>query len=161
MPGRRGKKETPQVVRRRFFLLPAAFVFLFDQLTKILAKNFLITGTSRPVLPPAFQLTLIQNQGIAFGLFQDGEKILLLLISSSICVLFALGFFSASERLRVQWGIGLILGGALGNWLDRIRLGAVTDFLDFRIWSVFNFADTAISVGVGLFVLDMLKKNAP
>ena len=159
MPVRRGEKETPQVVRRKFFLLPAAFVFLFDQFTKTLAKHFLISGTSRSVLAPVFQLTLVNNQGIAFGLFQNGEKILLLLISASICVLFALGFFSSSERLRVQWGIGLILGGALGNWLDRVRLGAVVDFLDFRLWPVFNFADTAITIGVGLFVLDMFKKN--
>ena len=160
MPVRRGEKETPQVVRRKFFLLPATFVFLFDQVTKILAKSFLIPGMSRPVLAPVFQLTLVDNRGIAFGLFPNGEKILLLLISASICVLLALGFFSSSERLRVQWGIGLILGGALGNWLDRIRLGAVIDFLDFRIWPVFNFADTAITIGVGLFVLDMLRKNA-
>ena len=126
----------------------------------MLAKNFLVPGVSRAILPQIFHLTLVENQGIAFGFFQGGEKILLAVISISICILIAVGFCFPTERMRVQWGIGLILGGALGNWVDRVRLGAVVDFLDFRIWPVFNFADTAISVGVGLFLLDLMKKNA-
>ena len=112
------------------------------------------------VLPRIFHLTLVENQGIAFGFFQGGEKILLVMITLSILVLTGVGICSRPERLKTQWGIGLILGGALGNWVDRIRFGAVVDFLDFRIWPVFNLADTAISVGVGLFLLDLFRKNA-
>lgn len=126
-----------------------------DQLTKTLAQNFLEPGASRPVLPSIFHLTLVENQGIAFGLFQGGEKILFLIITLSIGVLFLLGLFS-NVPLRNQSALGLILGGALGNWIDRIRVGAVIDFLDFRIWPVFNLADTAITIGVGILLLDLV-----
>ena len=127
---------------------------LLDQFTKALAQNLLTSGLAQPVLPPVFFLTLVENRGIAFGLFQNGEKILLLVITFSIAVLAVLGFRDRSGRFRVQGGIGLILGGAVGNVIDRLRVGAVIDFLDFRIWPVFNFADTAITIGVGLFLLE-------
>ena len=131
---------------------------LADQLTKVLAQTFLTPGVSLPVIGQLFHLTLVQNQGIAFGLFQGAEKVLLVIITLSIGVLVFFGFRSHRERWMTQGGIGLILGGALGNWIDRIRVGAVIDFLDFRIWPVFNLADTAITVGVGLFLLELLKK---
>lgn len=134
---------------------------LFDQLTKILAETFLTPGLSRPVLPNLFHLTLVENRGIAFGLFQGAEEILFLVITFSILVLWVVGFRSEAARRRTQWGIGLILGGAVGNWIDRIRGGAVIDFLDFRIWPVFNLADTAITVGVGLFLLDFFFPGKP
>lgn len=130
---------------------------LFDQFTKALAQNLLSPGLAQPVLPPLFFLTLVENRGIAFGLFQNGEKILLLVITLSIAVLAVLGLRDRSGRFRVQGGIGLILGGAAGNLIDRLRVGAVIDFLDFRIWPVFNFADTAITIGVGLFLLESFR----
>ena len=133
----------------------AGAVLFFDQLTKTLARNFLDPGTSRPVFPPVFHLTLVENQGIAFGLFQRGDSILFIVITLSIGALFYLGIFS-NPPLRNQSALGLILGGALGNWVDRIRVGAVIDFLDFRIWPVFNFADTAITIGVGILLLDLV-----
>ena len=77
----------------------------------------------------------------------------------SIIILIFFGLRTAPRHWTNPWGIGLILGGALGNWVDRIRVGAVIDFLDFQIWPVFNFADTAITIGVGLFFLEMLKKQ--
>ncbi len=128
-----------------------------DQLTKALAQNFLATGASLPVFGKFFHLTLVHNQGIAFGLFQGAEKILLVVIPLSIGLLVVFGLRSHPHRWMTQGGIGCILGGAVGNWIDRIRVGAVIDFLDFRIWPVFNFADTAITVGVGLFLLELLR----
>lgn len=162
MPGRRGEEKTP-VLTRRIFLPLAAFAVLLDQLTKALAETFLTPGLSQPVLPNLFHLTLVENRGIAFGLFQGAEKILFLIITVSVLVLVVVGFRSEAARPRNQWGIGLILGGAVGNWIDRIRVGAVIDFLDFRIWPVFNLADTAITVGVGLFLLDFFfaRKTIP
>ena len=153
---RRGEEKT-QRLGRGFFLLLAGLVFLLDQLTKALALSSLIPGTSRPVLPSVFHLTLVENQGIAFGLFQGFDTLLFWAIAASIGILIFLGFRSDSAERTNAWGIGFILGGALGNWVDRIRVGAVIDFLDFRIWPVFNFADTAITVGVGLFRLKLLK----
>lgn len=135
----------------------AGFVLLLDQLAKALAQNLLVPGLTHPVLPPVLFLTLVENRGIAFGLFQDGEKLLLSVIVLSVVVLTALGFRDRSGRFRVQSGIGLILGGAVGNLIDRLRVGAVIDFLDFRIWPVFNLADTAITIGVALFLLESFK----
>jgi len=153
---RRGEEKT-QRLGRGFFLLLAGLVFLLDQFTKALALHFLIPGASQPVLPSVFHLTLVKNQGIAFGLFQGFDSLLLWAIAASIGILTFLGFRTDPARRTNTWGIGFILGGALGNWVDRIRVGAVIDFLDFRIWPVFNFADTAITVGVGLFLLELLK----
>ncbi len=158
MPVRTGEEETAGL-SRKFFLLLAGLVLLLDQFSKALALKYLVPGTSRPVLSPLFHLTLVENQGIAFGLFQGFDKLLFVTVTVSIGVLVYLGFRSDARRWVNQWGIGLILGGAVGNWLDRARVGAVIDFLDFRIWPVFNFADTAITLGVGLFLLDILKRQ--
>lgn len=155
MSGRRGEEETPSLARGVFLLL-AGFVVLLDQLTKTLAQSHLIHGSSLPLVPRFFHLTLVENQGIAFGFFQGGDKLLLVVITLSIAALILFGFRTPPLQLKTQWGIGLILGGALGNWIDRIRFGAVVDFLDFRIWPVFNLADTAITIGVGIFLIDLL-----
>ena len=157
MPVRRGKEKTASLSRGTFLFL-AGLVVLADQFTKVLAQTFLISGASLPILGNFFHLTLVQNEGIAFGLFQGAEKTLLVIIPLSIVGLVFFGLRSHPGRWMTQGGIGLILGGAVGNWIDRIRVGAVIDFLDFRIWPVFNFADTAITVGVGLFLLELLKK---
>lgn len=157
MPVRRGKEKTSNVSRGTFLFL-AGLVVLADQLTKVLAQTFLPSGASLPVVDHFFHLTLVQNQGIAFGLFQGAERVLFIVISLSIGVLVFFGLSSPPEQRRTQSGVGLILGGAVGNWIDRIRVGAVIDFLDFRIWPVFNFADAAITVGVGLFLIEWFRR---
>lgn len=153
---RRGEEETP-FVSRAFFFLTAGFVLALDQITKFLAENFLIHGRSVPILPHVFHLTLVENKGIAFGLFQGMEGLLFVVITASIIILAILGWRSQSMQTADRWAFSLILGGALGNWIDRIRVGAVIDFLDFRIWPVFNLADNAITIGVCLFFLTLLK----
>lgn len=158
MPIRRGEKKTP-IVNRGFFSLVALSILLFDQLTKFWALHFLKPAVSVPIIPNFFHLTLVRNEGIAFGLFGGIEKILLVVITLSIVLLIFFGLGADPRRWSNQWGIGLILGGALGNWVDRVHAGAVIDFLDFRIWPIFNFADTAITIGVGLFFLEMFKQR--
>lgn len=155
----RAREENTQIVSRRLFLLFAGVVLLLDQLTKLWAQSALASARSLPVLPQVFHLTLVENRGIAFGFFQGSEKLLFIAITLSIAALTAVGLSSRPFRFKTQMGIGLILGGALGNWVDRIRFGAVIDFLDFRVWPVFNLADTAITAGVGLFLLDFLRKR--
>ncbi len=126
-------------------------LILFDQLTKFLILGFLSGAESAPVLPGIFHLSLVHNAGIAFGLFQNNPYLLTIIIS--LCVL-VLIFYSGRIRqkgLLEQIAYGLILGGAIGNLIDRFRFGWVVDFLDFRIWPVFNVADSAITVGVILF----------
>lgn len=156
----RGRKEkTPVIVNRSLFLFLAGFVLLLDQLTKAWILSHLSVGQSEPLLPNIFHLTLVENRGIAFGLFYNFDQILFPAITLSIIVLVVMGFRSHAFLLRIQWAIGLILGGAVGNWIDRMRFGAVIDFLDFRFWPVFNVADTAITIGVGLFLIDLFKKS--
>jgi len=105
----------------------------------------------------------VHNRGIAFGLFGGYDQLLLITITASIAVLAVIGhrlwqkregaFFSLNRS-----AIALIFAGATGNWLDRLRHGAVIDFLDFRVWPVFNIADIAISVGVGLYLIHFFKQ---
>lgn len=99
------------------------------------------------------------NQGIAFGLFRGYGSLLFLIISLSILALILLSPFFAKGGCLYGSSFALILGGALGNWIDRFRFHAVVDFLDFRVWPVFNLADSAITVGVCLYLYSLLREK--
>ncbi len=133
-----------------------------DQCTKYLAILFLSNVATVPVIAPFFHLTLVYNTGVAFGLF-EGRGIW---VTAGTLVLLAFlfrGFLRDSrEPSAPRWPLvcmGLILGGAVGNLIDRIRLGAVIDFLDFRVWPVFNLADSCITVGAAAMAFYLLRKR--
>lgn len=115
------------------------------------------------MIPGVFHLTLVENTGVAFGLFR-GQGFAVTL--ATLAVLVGLGG-SILRGVRptappCRWmvlGLGLVLGGALGNLADRARLGAVVDFFDFRVWPVFNVADSCITVGAVLVALQLLRKR--
>lgn len=145
----------------------AIVVIVLDQLT----KAWIISGLSLqevgriPVLPPILNFSWVENTGVSFGLFGGGEARWGLTIFS-IVVSAGLGWWAmkADRRLLVT-AIGLVMGGALGNVIDRVRFGYVVDFIDFSgtgvfPW-VFNVADSAITVGVVLLILDSLKSDRP
>lgn len=134
----------------------ALLVVLLDQLSKYLVKGNLPLGDSLAVIPGIFHVTHVENPGAAFGLFRDQR--LLLIIISLLAIAFILLFhrLSRSESIWVPLGLGLTLGGAIGNLIDRIVYGKVTDFIDFRIWPVFNVADTSVVIGVALFAYCLL-----
>jgi len=115
-------------------------------------------GGSIPLIKGVFHLTLLRNKGMAFGLFPEQANILLILSFFAVPALLTLLIvFSRRIKTRlVKFGLALILGGTIGNLIDRLRYGEITDFLDFRIWPVFNLADTAITVGAILLVLKVL-----
>ncbi len=144
---------------KRLFVT-AIFILVLDQVTKGLALQFLNRDTGIPILAHVFHLTLVQNQGIAFGIFDTHAHFLLGAITASVLILVIYPFFSPPEKLRDQVAYGFILGGAAGNLVDRVRLGFVVDFLDFRIWPVFNVADTFITIGVSLLILSTFKKSS-
>lgn len=127
-----------------------------DQVSKQFILVRLPLGDSIPLLPGLFHLTAVRNTGIAFGLFRDNPHLLTLLIG--VCVLLLLVFSRrmTQESFLERLAYGLILGGAVGNLIDRIRFGWVIDFLDFRIWPVFNLADSGITIGVVLFAWKIL-----
>ncbi|NJC39973.1 signal peptidase II [Brevundimonas alba] len=141
----------------------ALLIVVVDQLIKAWVLNGLglqYEGQSHPVMDPVFNITLVHNEGVSFGLFGDGSARWMLSVFS-IAVAGVLGWWAlkADRRLLVT-AVGLIMGGAIGNVIDRIRFGWVVDFLDFSgtgffPW-VFNIADSAITIGVILLILDSL-----
>lgn len=129
---------------------------LLDQL----AKHFALIGLSDasvPLIPNFLYLTLVRNTGIAFGFLNDRGALLFSVITASLFLLFFLANRSHRASSAERWAMALILGGAVGNWIDRVRFGAVVDFIDFRVWPVFNIADSAITVGVCIYILCLLR----
>ena len=132
-------------------------VLVVDQVTKHLVRDSLAFGEENPVFP-ALKLVRVRNDGIAFGAFGGGRTIVVVLVVAALVGLVA--FFVTHQRTRLVWlPTGLLLGGALGNIVDRVRDGAVTDFLKLPHWPAFNVADTAITVGVValFYVLDVAR----
>lgn len=143
---------------KRYFLI-ASSVLLLDQFVKSVIQQKMQEGLSIPVLPGIFHITYILNPGAAFGLFEEQQWLFIL-----VAVLLVIGVAVLFRQLLQQppvmrLGAALLLGGALGNLIDRIRLGKVVDFLDFRIWPIFNVADIAICIGVGFILLAMFKEQ--
>jgi len=141
------------------FLGVAALVLLVDQVSKYLVLGNLSVGEMwNPVLvlSPFVTLTPVTNTGAAFGLFQEHGTlfaIVAILVVGGILIFYR--YLPPSEVL-LKVSLGLQLGGALGNLLDRVRLGSVVDFIDFKIWPVFNLADAAIVAGVAILAFYLL-----
>ena len=138
----------------------ALAVIVFDQLTKVwMLDGFQLREVGRVlVADPLFNLTYVENTGVSFGLFGGGSaRWVLSLFSVVVAAGLAWWATQANRRLLIT-AIGFVIGGALGNAIDRIRFGYVVDFLDFSgtgifPW-VFNIADSAITIGVVLLILD-------
>lgn len=138
------------------FVLPLAVVIL-DQFSKYIVVENMALGESIPIIEEVFHLTYILNPGAAFGMFAHNR---LFFIAIAVIVI-GIIIWARREILASPWevkaGCGLFLGGAIGNLIDRARQGLVIDFFDFRIWPVFNIADIAICIGVGLIIWNLLK----
>lgn len=137
----------------RPFLI-AGFVVILDQITKAKALASLKFGESRPIIDKFFHLTLVQNTGAAFGLFKNQAAFFILI---SVIAIIVIILFFLSKKMDVYLPLALILGGAIGNLIDRLRFGHVIDFLDFRIWPVFNLADACISVGAFFLFMSIIR----
>ncbi len=143
----------------------AFIVILFDQLSKIVVMQMLNYGDSRTITG-FFNLVLAYNKGAAFSFLADqgGWQRWFFTGIAALAVIFIVYLLrrNASQRLFCT-GLALILGGAIGNLIDRVLYGHVIDFLDFHVsgwhWPAFNVADTAIVVGAALFILDELRRK--
>jgi len=126
-------------------------IFSLDQLTKILITKNLFLYQSVPVIKNIFHITLVRNTGAAFGMFKN-QLYLFIFTSIGAIVLILLDLKERRGKKLDIYSLSLafILAGASGNLVDRIRFGCVIDFLDFRIWPVFNIADSAITIGAVL-----------
>lgn len=136
-------------------LLTAAAVAVLDQFVKWFVQGHMELGESIPVIPGIFHLTYIINPGAAFGILAYQHFFFLALVA---VLYLAYGYVWYRGKIPAKpfyfpCGIGLLLGGALGNAVDRARMAGVVDFFDFRIWPIFNVADIAICVGVALILL--------
>ena len=132
-------------------------IILLDQSTKYLALHLLFSGKTIPVIPSVFHLSLVRNPGIAFGLFGHSPSALTVIITLCLVALMILSVQMRNARWIQRLSLAFILGGAAGNMIDRILFGHVIDFLDFRVWPVFNLADSFITIGVFLFILTAVR----
>jgi len=147
-------------------LLVSLGIVVLDQATKIFTKNYMILGHSKKLLGNFIRYTYIENTGMAFGI-HIGSRLFFTIFSilASLVILIYL-FKARNDRPMIRIALALILGGALGNLIDRIFSGAVVDFIDVGFgslrWYVFNVADAAVSIGMILLItVILLKKDEP
>lgn len=130
-----------------------------DRITKIWIDRSLHPGESIRVLDNMLWITYVRNKGVVFGLFSGLAPVLSII--SFIALLIFLVFYGKIpyRNLDVQAGCGMIIGGAIGNLIDRMAFGYVMDFIDIRVWPVFNVSDIAICIGIGLILLRLVRQG--
>jgi signal peptidase II len=155
---------------RKVHLLIALSVVVLDRLTKWAVARNIPLHDSIAIIPDFFRLTHVENSGAAFGLFADSPsqwKIAMLVLFSVVALVIVLMLLWRNSHHLTTTGVGLalILGGAIGNLWDRLLSGRVVDFLLFYIgqyqWPAFNVADSAIVVGAGLLVIEIVFAKTP
>ena len=148
-------------MHKKWTLLLFIISLLLDQWSKgaILDAAF---NPQNPVmeLTPFFNLVLVWNKGVSFGLFASQNQPVVLTVISAIIVIILLIWMIKNESKLIAIALGLVIGGAVGNSIDRLRFGAVTDFLDFHLgtyhWPAFNIADSCIFIGVVLLCISSM-----
>ena len=126
-----------------------------DQLTKWIVASNLELGGGVHILGP-FWIRHVQNSGIAFGFFPSAPAAVIVLTAGAIAWMLAYFARSGGRHPVLPIALGLVIGGSLSNLADRVRLGHVTDFLDFRYWPAFNLADSFIVIGVGIILVALV-----
>lgn len=150
----------------KVFLVSLGISLPLDQVTKLAVNQWLTYADRLTVIEGFFYLTHVRNPGAAFGLFAESPEPyrgIFFIVVTTVAMLMVLSFYrhlAPGDKLSAL-ALGLILGGAAGNLIDRIRLGEVVDFLHFRLWGGyswpdFNLADSFIVVGVALLILELL-----
>jgi len=136
-----------------------------DQAVKLVVERWLPLHESRSLVPGVLQLTRVHNRGAAFGMFSDADipfqsQLFAIVSVVALSAIVVYAWKLSSERRLPQLAVAMVIGGALGNLVDRVFRGFVIDFIDVywrtHHWPMFNVADSAISVGVALLILDML-----
>jgi signal peptidase II len=158
-----GVARQPRI--RPIFPLTALGVLLLDQATKLAVYRSMTLGQPIRVLGDNIRLIYIHNAGAAFGMFQGSRWFFLGVSALSILIILSLALGGRYRQLSMQFSFGLILGGALGNFADRLWLGVVIDFIQVGVrshyWPVFNVADAGVTVGVILLAVRLLTQRSP
>lgn len=143
-----------------FFYILGIILIILDQVTKLLITDKLDLGQSMPIIDGILHFTYVRNPGIAFGLFPKMNIIIIVLSIVTIVLLFSIYRKTNSGNLWIKTALIFIASGAVGNLLDRIQYNVVIDFIDFRVWPVFNLADAFIVIGVViLFIIIFFTKE--
>jgi signal peptidase II len=121
------------------------------------ARAHLTLGVERVVIPDVLSLTLLHNTGVAFSLLHGLPPVVTIALALTVLGVAVYNRHAWPRTAAVRWGLGLVLGGAAANVVERLRFGYVIDYLDIHVWPVFNLADCAIVVGAGLLVLALLR----
>lgn len=147
--------------KNKFFWITAFVAFFLDQITKYWVVQTFSLQQTLPLLPGIFHLTYVTNTGAAFSLLSGKVEWLRWLSLGVSLALIALAWFGPLLNRWEQLGYGLILGGAMGNGIDRFALGYVVDFLDFRLinFPVFNLADVFINIGIVCLLIAAFQKT--
>ncbi|MGB3112845.1 MAG: signal peptidase II, partial [Candidatus Omnitrophota bacterium] len=136
------------LLKRIYPIFAIILLYASDQLSKFLAGRFLLPGESIPVAGNILNLTLVYNTGAAFGMFRSQPQ---LFVITAVVAAFFINFILLRKshilNTAERFSLYLILAGTLGNLTDRLRFGHVVDFIDLRVWPVFNFADSFITIG--------------
>ena len=135
-------------------------ILLADQLSKFLADKYLILNNTVPLVNGIFHLTLVHNRGAAFGILRN--QLPFFIIVSFIAIILIIAGLKNSGKNKFslyKLSLNLMLAGILGNLIDRLLFGYVIDFFDFKVWPVFNIADSAITIGAILFGYSVLKTD--
>ena len=157
----RKEKRPPARWRYLIFFLVALLVIVADQLSKAWIRSSLPEGHTMLSLG-FFRITHVHNTGAAFGIFPDYSLVLAVfaLIAGAVIlfvVFYGYRYYPWLGSTAITLVMGLMLGGTVGNLVDRFRFGYVTDFIDFGYWPAFNIADSAVTVGVIIFALLLLR----
>lgn len=150
-----------------YFILLAGAVLILDQITKLLVFRFLPLFSVKEIIPGFFNLVHVHNTGAAFSMFAGAPSPWRQLVFIGLTIVVVIGLLAAYTKLERRdlgnrTAYSLIISGALGNLIDRVRLGEVIDFLDFYVgtyhWPAFNVADMGISIGAGIMFVTLLKR---
>ncbi len=135
------------------FWLIVVIGLLADQVTKYMISTGMQISQSIPVIPNIFHLTYIMNKGAAYSILQ-GQRWFFIVIAAAVVVGVLIFLTKVPKKdLFLRTALALIISGAIGNMIDRIRFGGVVDFIDFRVFPIFNIADSLVVIGVCLLVL--------
>jgi len=134
-------------------------VVMLDQITKYMIVRNMTEGMSIPIIDQVFHLTFVLNPGAAFGMLEHNREFFIIMAIVVLMFVVYMRKKILEEPLPIQIGIALFVGGALGNLIDRMKTGLVVDFFDFRIWPVFNIADIAICLGVGVMIWSIIREE--
>lgn len=146
-----------------FYILIIIGVTALDQIVKAIVVHSLMALTTVPIIPNVFHLTYIENTGAAFSILSGRSTLLIITTLALLAMLFFWLYELPKTRqyMRLNTAIAFVIGGALGNLIDRIHYGYVVDFFDFRLigFAIFNVADVFVCVGCALIIIDVIKND--